>query len=126
MNQNELPENLLEYIHVQEGVARILGNKKLYKTLLETFLVSPCMDDLNNQLSQGDLGAATISAHSVKGMAANLSMHALQSIALQLESELKAGQALADTLQTFTDTWNQTMEYCKLLTEKLSDPSFVV
>ena len=100
VSQAEAPsehEALPELIGIDTvaGIARVAGNKKLYRSILLKFRKSQL--DVPNQikaaLQQGDWKTAERLAHTLKGVSGNISADALQEAARQLEAAIKAEQA---------------------------------
>lgn len=95
------------YIDLEEGLGRLRGNKKIYKTLLGTFLKNDSMTTLQNALDSGDTDAAAMAAHTIKGMAGNLSFTALYQCAMAQEAAIKSGEATDMPLLTMV--WDETL-----------------
>lgn len=95
------------YINLEEGLGRLRGNKKIYKTLLGTFLKNDSMTTLQNALDSGDADAAAMAAHTIKGMAGNLSFTALYECSMTQEAAIKSG-GTAD-MPTLTMVWDGTL-----------------
>jgi HPt (histidine-containing phosphotransfer) domain-containing protein len=79
------------YINVEEGLGRVLNNSKLYVRLLGKFKADPNLADLCDCLAAGDLEKARVCAHTLKGLAANLSLTELFERTRDLESGIKEG-----------------------------------
>jgi HPt (histidine-containing phosphotransfer) domain-containing protein len=80
------------YIDWNDGIKRVMNNVKLYTRLLEKFKTSAAanLGNLSAALDAGDFEKAQSEAHTIKGVAANLSLLALQEGALELETQIKA------------------------------------
>ena len=78
---------------VEDAMSRLGNNKKLYMLLLKKFNGAAMLEDLKNSLAGGDTEAAAAHAHTIKGLAANLSFKDLQAKALAVELALKSGGA---------------------------------
>ncbi|MDR2134994.1 MAG: Hpt domain-containing protein [Treponema sp.] len=85
-----MPEEKI-YINPEEGLKRVMNNGKLYARLLEKFKSDTNFADLTARLSAGDMEKARISAHTLKGLAANLSLTELFEQARDLEGRIKDG-----------------------------------
>jgi len=88
-----------------EGLARVGGNRVLYKKLLLQFAHSNAdtPDKLKNALATGDVKEASRWLHTVKGVAANIGANQLAAAAADLETALIPG-SIADNevlLQNF-------------------------
>ena len=78
------------YIDIDEGVKRVMNNKKLYIKLLGKFKTDANIDGISEFLAVGDFENAQIQAHTIKGIAANLSLTELFKQILELENQIKA------------------------------------
>jgi len=97
------------------GLLRVAGNRTLYLKLLRQFSVqqSAAPAEIAEQIRSGDLATAERTAHTVKGVAANLGVTLVQTAAGELEQALHAGadaarletlrQQLADALNPFVE-----------------------
>ena len=86
------------YINTAEGLSRVGGSMVLYKKLLGKFTDGHYLDELDGFLTAGDMEGATRSAHTIKGVAANLGLTALTAAALKLETFLKNGEIHPESL----------------------------
>jgi HPt (histidine-containing phosphotransfer) domain-containing protein len=89
IQSSDLP-NELPGIDIVSGLHRIGGNRKLYKKLLMDFAksYSSVSEEINDLLKSNDLQTVERIAHTVKGIAGNLSAHDIRESASQLESAL--------------------------------------
>jgi two-component system sensor histidine kinase/response regulator len=80
----------VEGLDAAEGLLRVAGNRKLYLKLLRQFSVqqAEAPAQIASQLKAGDRATAERTAHTVKGVAANLGARAVQSAAGELEKAL--------------------------------------
>jgi signal transduction histidine kinase/DNA-binding response OmpR family regulator/HAMP domain-containing protein len=92
---------VVEGLDAAEGLLRVAGNRKLYLKLLRQFSVQQeeAPAQIAAQLKSGDRPAAERTAHTVKGVAANLGAKAVQSAAGELEKALH-GNAEAVRLES--------------------------
>lgn len=102
------PASPAPYIDLADALARLRGNKKIYKTLLLAFQKDKTLEQLKEQAARGDLAAAATSAHTLKGVAGNLSLKALYECALQAEAALKAGDTAC--LNALGGIWETTLQ----------------
>ena len=86
----------MELINIGDAMARLNNNKKLYMRLLKTFNGDDMLDDLLDKIQSGDVAAAEASAHTLKGVAANLSLADLRANAEAIDVQLKAGDINID------------------------------
>ena len=95
-------------LNAAEGLLRVAGNRKLYLKLLRQFSAqqAEAPAQIAEQLKTGDRAAAERTAHTVKGVAANLGAQSVQAAAAELEKALRenAAPARVETLrQEFSD-----------------------
>jgi polar amino acid transport system substrate-binding protein len=88
----DLPD-ALEGFDMAGGLARVNGNRRLYRSLLVKLHdgFAGAHGEILALLDKGDTGAAQILAHTVKGVAGNVGAAALQAAAAAVESPLKQG-----------------------------------
>lgn len=95
-------------INAEDGTARVAGNRTLYVRLLKKFLKTDYMSELRLLMSEDHLAEAMKSVHTIKGVAANLSLEMLHRAALRFETSLKNGalnkEYLADLYCTYEET----------------------
>ncbi|MBX3732953.1 MAG: response regulator [Verrucomicrobiae bacterium] len=89
-----LPDRL-DGVDVADGLRRVAGNRKLYRSLLAKFSASQgdAVDRIRRDVLAGDLGSAQRRAHTVKGIAGNLGARDLQAAAGRVESGFRDGKA---------------------------------
>jgi HPt (histidine-containing phosphotransfer) domain-containing protein len=80
----------LVYIDQADGLKRVMNNAKLYVKLLDKFKTGTNLDDLSTALQALDYEKAQAAAHTIKGIAANLSLTELFKQALDVETQIKA------------------------------------
>ena len=97
------------YINVEEGTKRVMNNTKLYARLLTKFKSDTSMSELDASLTAGDMEKAQIAAHTLKGLAANLSLIELFKQSLELETQIKARAVNPDQITTLKDTFARTL-----------------
>jgi HPt (histidine-containing phosphotransfer) domain-containing protein len=97
------------YIDFDDGVKRVMNNTKLYAKLLGKFKEDTSLDAVETALAAGDMEKARTSAHTLKGLAANLSLKELYNQTLELETQIKAGDVKADQLPTVKKIYAETM-----------------
>ena len=90
----ELPEKI-EGINLKEGVMRVGGNEKLYRTLLMKLRDDYAKTDqeIKDLLQSEKAGEAERLAHSIKGVARNVGAGKLQEAAAEVEHAIKDGKA---------------------------------
>jgi HPt (histidine-containing phosphotransfer) domain-containing protein len=97
------------YVNVEEGSKRVMNNLKLYVKLLNKFKEDQCFDQINDALDKGEVENAQSSVHTLKGLAANLSLTELYKQSIELEAQIKNGNMNPDTLTVFRDAYSQTL-----------------
>jgi CheY-like chemotaxis protein len=87
-----LPE--IAGIKVADGLKRVAGNKRLYRDLLGQFAAKQgnAAAQISNALEGGDHALAERIAHTVKGVAGNIGITEVQSLAEELERALSDGE----------------------------------
>jgi HPt (histidine-containing phosphotransfer) domain-containing protein len=106
------------YIDFDDGVKRVMNNTKLYVKLLTKFRNDTRLDDLEAAIAAGDMEKAKSAAHTIKGLAANLSLMELFKQSLALETQIKAGAADPVQLDTVKTAFAKTLqEIGKVITE---------
>ncbi|MDR0862070.1 MAG: Hpt domain-containing protein [Oscillospiraceae bacterium] len=96
-----------QYIDLESGLKRVGNSKALFKRLLGKYLDEDYYGKVRTLLDAGNELEASNAAHTIKGVAANLSLTAVNTAALNLEQALKHGEgdyeALAAELKTAMD-----------------------
>jgi len=97
------------YVDFDGGVKRVMNNAKLYARLLTKFRNDTKLDDLDAALAAGDLETAQAQAHTIKGVAANLSLTELFNQCLALETQIKAKAVDPNQMETVRTVLGATM-----------------
>lgn len=97
-----------DYINIQDALNRLGGNTALYKTLLERFVSENLITKIDEALNSGDMREVSHAAHTVKGVAANLSLTKLRDISAQLEQGVAGGSDISATLDEFRVIYDAT------------------
>ena len=106
------------YIDFTDGVKRVMNNTKLYVKLLTKFKNDTKLDDLEAAFTAGEMEKARNAVHTIKGVAANLSLAELHKQSLALENQIKAGAAEPTQLDTVRTAFAKTLqEIDKVITE---------
>jgi HPt (histidine-containing phosphotransfer) domain-containing protein len=98
------------YVDFEEGVKRVMNNTKLYAKLLGKFKADTNLADLFAHLEAGDLEKAQVSAHTLKGLAANLSLTELFQRTLDLETQIKARAVQDGALDILNSAYEETVK----------------
>gem|GEM_PF-1206723 len=109
-------------IDMEAGIRRLQGNKKLYKELLRKFAhkYAGIAADIKESLARGETQEAALLAHSLKGMAGNLSATGLYESALSLEKALK-NKELSEIRQAVENTGEHLGRVLKAIQELKED-----
>ncbi|CAB1058457.1 hypothetical protein D1BOALGB6SA_3213 [Olavius sp. associated proteobacterium Delta 1] len=108
---DKLPQSLPGF-DLAAGLARLMGNKRLYRKLLLDFgrKYTAVAGDIRNALDKRDFQQAHSLVHNLKGLAGNLAAMDLQAAAVEVEKLVKGNQAASSTdqqlNQKFTDLEN--------------------
>ena len=102
-------ENEVVYINFEEGVKRVANNAKMFVKLLSKFKNYQTLQEIEDALAEGDMEKAQAAAHTLKGLAANLSLIELQKQTLELETQIKAKSVNPDQLTMVKDAHAKTL-----------------
>ena len=93
-----LPE--IAGINLADGLKRVAGNRRLYRDLLGQFAAKQgdAAAQISTALESGDLELAERIAHTVKGVAGNIGITEVQSVAQKLEKALRDGEGNVSAL----------------------------
>jgi len=97
-------------IDFEDGIKRVMNNKKLFIKLLTKFKDGTNLDDLTASLAAGDMEKAQADAHTIKGLAANLSLSELFKQCLELETQIKAKAPAPGQLDMVKNAFAQTLQ----------------
>jgi CheY-like chemotaxis protein len=88
-----LPE--IEGVDVAGALKRVAGNKRLYRSLLEQFATKQSDTDvrIGEALANGDREVAERLAHTLKGIAGNIGIGAVQAAAAKVEKGIREGDS---------------------------------
>ncbi|MDR1211316.1 MAG: Hpt domain-containing protein [Spirochaetaceae bacterium] len=98
------------YIDLEEGLKRVMNNKKLYVKLLGKFKDETRLDELLADIAGGSMESARIKAHTLKGVSANLSLKRLFLKVQELEAQIKEGRADPAMVETVKTVFSRTLE----------------
>ena len=125
MNLQELKNSytdLAEYVDIEDGLNRIQKNKKVYDMILRSFVKNTYYGELSEQLEGGDIAAAERTAHTIKGVAANLSLPLVYELSASLDAHLKVGEiGESAELQELGSAISKTLEYIEIVLQNLDD-----
>ena len=87
------------YVDEEEGKKRLMNNGKLYAKILTKFKTDTHITDLVSFVGAQDWEKAQAAAHTIKGIAANLSLTELTSQSFDVETQLKEKSLNAESLE---------------------------
>ncbi|MGA7411499.1 MAG: response regulator [Bryobacteraceae bacterium] len=87
----------IEGVDVSDGLRRLAGNRRLYRSLIEQFATKQgeAAGQITTALASGDRQLAERVAHTVKGVAGNLGIKQIQTSAERLERAIRENDASA-------------------------------
>jgi len=112
-------------VDMAEGLARVGGNKKLYRKLLIKLRddYAQARAELEGLTQKGEAGEAERLAHTVKGVAGNVGAKGLAAAAAVVEKAVREGQdGLADKLEAFGGELAKVVEALGVLGEAAGAP----
>ncbi len=100
-----------EILNWQDGVARVVNNRGLYKKLLGRFAdsVTDAPAKIAEAVEAGNIEDAQMQAHTVKGTAANLGAEALAEAGKVLETAIKEGSGIEPAIEELRKVLEQTL-----------------
>ena len=98
------------YIDIEEGLKRVMNNSALYSKLLLKFKEYTHVSEIEAALEQGEMEKAQNSAHTLKGLAANLSFTELYKKVQEIEAQIKSGSVDNEILGQLKNVYVKTME----------------
>ena len=97
------------YVNEEDGIKRVMNNAALYVKLLAKFKNDTNMKDLVGFVSAGDWEKAQTSVHTIKGIAANLSLTELYNQSLDVETQIKGKSIKQESLENIQKCFNETL-----------------
>ncbi|GHU97676.1 hypothetical protein FACS189483_04360 [Spirochaetia bacterium] len=97
------------YVDQEDGIKRVMNNSALYARLLTKFKANTNLNEIRAALGAADYEQAQVAAHTIKGVAANLSLVELYKQLREVETQIKAGAVAADALDTLDDCFAKTL-----------------
>jgi hypothetical protein len=102
-------EDFLLFVDKADVLARLGGNSMVLSILLKKFIAGSEMEKLKEALDGDNRDDIRVVAHTVKGLAANLSMPALCKAASELEMAMKEGGEPGELPQAVYDAHEKTV-----------------
>ena len=97
------------YINEEDGKKRVMNNGKLYAKLLTKFKTDTNLNDLVEFAGAQDWEKAQIAAHTIKGIAANLSLMELFNQSLGVETQIKGKSLNPESLENLKNCFAETL-----------------
>jgi HPt (histidine-containing phosphotransfer) domain-containing protein len=97
------------YVNQAEGVKRVMNNGKFYAKLLTKFKTDTNLDSLNALVGAQDWEKAQAAAHTIKGLAANLSLTELFNRSLDVETQVKGQSLKPESLEGLNACFTETL-----------------
>ena len=104
-----------EYFNLEEGLTRVMKKEALYVKLLNSFVQNTYMGKLSSEIERSDIENAAMTAHTIKGIAANLSLTKLYSTVLALEVKLKEKAPCQTEFQQMQSVLAKTVEFANMI-----------
>jgi HPt (histidine-containing phosphotransfer) domain-containing protein len=106
----------MPFINVEDGVKRLMNNRALYLKLLNSFQGRDLAQKIIDAIDSKNYEAIAHAAHTLKGVAANLSLTALSEISLQIESLSKQLNDASHLKEKLNETVEKTLDLIARLT----------
>jgi len=97
------------YVDEVEGKKRLMNNDKLYAKIMTKFKTDTNLDKLVTFVDTQDWENAQSAAHTIKGIAANLSLTELFNQALDVETQIKGKALNLDSMENLKLCFAETM-----------------
>ena len=97
------------YIDSEDGKKRVMNNGKLYAKLLTKFKSDTKLDDLYSFIDTQEWENAQAAAHTIKGIAANLSLTELFNQSLGVETQIKGKSIKPESLENLKACFEKTL-----------------
>jgi len=97
------------YVNEEEGKKRVMNNGKLYAKLLTKFKTDTNLVDLITSAGAQDWEKAQAAAHTIKGIAANLSLTELFNQSLDVETQFKGKSLKPESLESLKTCFTETV-----------------
>jgi polar amino acid transport system substrate-binding protein len=124
---DRLPLTGLPGVSVKSGLAKVGGNRKLYRKLLSKFCrnYKTVADDIRNALKKDDPETATRLAHTIKGLAGNIGARDLHLAAVDMETALRQDQTenIPGRLSAFSEALELVLDSIAALEIQGADPA---
>lgn len=114
MEQKFKDELLAVGTDIQGTIARFMNKEDLYEKFLKKFLDDKSFKDLKANLENKDVEEAFKSAHTLKGVSANLGLESVHQAVAPLVEDLRSGD-MSDADAKFALVEEKYEEICKII-----------
>ena len=97
------------YINEEEGKKRVMNNGKLYAKLLTKFKTDTNLNDLVDYVETQNWEKAQVVIHTIKGIAANLSLTELFNQSISAETQIKGKTLKQESLESLKSCFTETL-----------------
>ena len=97
------------YINEEEGKKRVMNNGKLYAKLLTKFKTDTTLNDLVDFVEAQNWEKAQAIIHTIKGIAANLSLTELFNQSINVETQIKGKSLKQESLDSLKSCFDETL-----------------
>ena len=97
------------FINEEEGKKRVMNNGKLYAKLLTKFKTDTNLNDLADFVEAQNWEKAQAAIHTVKGIAANLSLTELFNQAIDVEAQIKEKTLKQESVEDLKACFDETL-----------------
>jgi HPt (histidine-containing phosphotransfer) domain-containing protein len=98
------------YVDEADGRKRVMNNAKLYHRLLAKFRAENNLNEVIAAVNAGDYEKAQAAAHTIKGIAANLSLMELYRQSLDVETQIKGKSVNPGAMDSLSACFTATQE----------------
>ena len=97
------------FINEEEGKKRVMNNGKLYAKLLTKFKTDTNLNDLVDFVETQNWEKAQVIIHTIKGIAANLSLTELFNQSIDVEAQIKGKSLKQESLESLKACFTETL-----------------
>ena len=97
------------YVNEEEGKKRVMNNGKLYAKLLTKFKADTNLNTLIDLTEAQDWEKAQVTIHTIKGIAANLSLTELFNRSIDVEAQIKGRALKPDAIEDLKTCYAETL-----------------
>ena len=106
-----------DYVDIEDGLRRLLGNQTLYTKLLSSFQAKTLVTELSKVMDSQDHEKVARISHALKGACANLGLSKLSAIASKIEQQAAAGIHTAALTTVLNETTDATIDAIQSILE---------